>query len=266
MDSERDTRIFKKITSIITTQDKTSYIGQDDVVSLVKDGISISFHLKNSELDIVNIFRTVKRTQKLVKVRFDIDVEQITINIYDSNEELRQNVYAPSRYGSWIAGIYDGEIRIISERNADELDALYIIITHEIIHLAIRRLSGGQCPYWLDEGLAVYLSQELPQHYQLVICAAARNDTMLPLESLEKPPGVKLKEEARVLAYAESAFMVNYLCENYDWEKIKAAVRKSRNKNKEQILAEMGLNYYLLELACKRWILTDWYKDLSKIV
>ena len=262
MSAERKTKIYKKVASIIRTKNKSSYIGEDDVVFLEKNGIRISFHLKNNGLDLVNIFRTVKRAQKLIKDKFDCDIEQMNINIYDSSEDLRRNVYSPSRCGSWIAGIFDGEIRIISERNGEDPEALYILITHEIIHLAIRQIGRGNCSYWLDEGLAVYLSQELPEYYQRIFLAAARNESLLPLEALEKPLSANIDDDARILAYAESTFMVNYLCENYDWEKIKTAVRKSRIKDMKDILDELGLNYYLLELSCKRWVLMNVHKEL----
>jgi hypothetical protein len=159
-------RIYKKVSSIIRGDGKrSSYIGEDDFVSLIKDGITINFHIKNPNLDIENIFRAVKRAQKIVKERFDYNLEKLGIDIYDSMEEMRHEGRSKSRYASWIAGIYDGKIRLISEQEDEEPEAIYIILTHEVIHLAICDITSGLCPYWLDEGLAIYLSQELSDTY-----------------------------------------------------------------------------------------------------
>lgn len=75
-------RIYNKVKTIIRQDGQvSSYIGEDDFVSLVKGGISINFHLKQPSLDIENIFRTVKRTQKILHDRFSHHLEKIDIDI-----------------------------------------------------------------------------------------------------------------------------------------------------------------------------------------
>lgn len=106
-------RVFRKVESIIREDDKqSSYIGEDDFVSLVKGGITITFHIKQQTLDIESIFRTVKRAHKIVKDRFGYDLEKIEIDIYDSMEEMRQDGRSRSRYASWIAGIFDVSVQL----------------------------------------------------------------------------------------------------------------------------------------------------------
>jgi len=248
-------RIYKKVKSIITENgNKSSYIGEDDFVSLVKGDITINFHIKHPTLDIENIFRTVKRAQKIIKERLAYDLEKIDIDMYDSLEEMRQDGRSRSRYASWIAGIYDGKIRIISERGDEAPEVLYIILTHEIIHLASYKISKGKCPYWLDEGLAVFLSQELPDDYILKLKGALSTDKILPIETLENPFPVDSSEDLRQLAYAEVSSITEYLVETYGWDKVKSIVLQCKKRSIKTILADMSLNYYLIEQGWKRWI------------
>lgn len=252
--NEKD-RIYKKVRSIIKEKGgRSSYIGEDDFVSLSKGGIRIGFHIKNPNLDIENVFRAVKRAQKIVKDKFDYNIEMLWIDIYNSIEELRQEGKSRSRYASWIAGIYDGKIRLISEQEDEEPEALYIILTHEVIHLAICDISSGLCPYWLDEGLAVFLSQELSDAYLNALRKAIRTDKILPLEILENPLPPNIEQSVRQLAYSEVFSIAEYLIESYGWQKISSIIRQCRRKPVKGILMDLGLNYYLMEQGWKRWV------------
>jgi hypothetical protein len=252
---EEKKRIYRKVESILKENpNRSSYIGEDDFVSLVKGGITINFHIKNTTLDIENIFRTVKRAQKIIKDKFDHNVEKIEIGIYDSKEELRQEGRSKSRYASWIAGIYDGKVRVITEKEGDELEALYIILTHEIIHLAIDEMSKGSCPFWIDEGLAVYLSQELSGEYRERLVDAVEKDSFLPFETIENPLPADTEENIRQLAYAQCTSLVGYIIEIYKWDTIQSIISQSVRRTVKAILADKSLNYYLLEQAWKRWL------------
>lgn len=250
--SEKD-RIYRKVKSILREDGRrSSYIGEDDFVCLVKEGITINFHIKNPQLDITNIFRAVKRTQKIVKERLDYRLEKLGIDIYNSLEEMRQEARSKSRYASWIAGIYDGKIKIVSEKEGEEPEALYIILTHELIHLAISDISSGCCPYWLDEGLVVYLSQELSDEYLDKLRKGLKENKIFPLDVLENPLPPNTTESIRQLAYSEISSIAEWLIESYGWEKIKSILRQCKRRPIRTILMDFGLNYYLLEQGWKR--------------
>jgi hypothetical protein len=251
---EKD-RIYRKGKSVIGQDGrKSSYIGEDDFVSLVKGGITINFHIKHPTLDIENTFRTVKRAQRIVKDKFDLTLEKIDIDIYNSMEEMRQDGRSRSRYASWIAGIFDGKIRVISEKTDEDPEALYIILTHEIIHLAVFEMSKGNCPYWLDEGLAVCLSQELPRQYLDALHKAVKADRILPLEALENPLPPDSPEDVRQLAYAQVTGISEYLIETYGWDKVKSIVFQCVRRPAKAVLSDLSLNYYLVEQGWKRWL------------
>lgn len=246
-------RINKKVNSIIREKARTSYIGEDDFVSLVKGGVSIHYHLKQSGLDIENIYRAVKRSQKIVKDRFGYDLENLAVFIYSTKEEMREEGRSRSRYASWIAGIFDGKIRIIAEKDDDAPEALYIILTHEIVHLALYEICRGQCPYWLDEGMAIFLSQELPDEYMEILIQAIKEDKTFPLETLQRPLPGGLDKNPRKLAYAQMMSIVDYLVQTRGWDVVKNMILQCSRREINAILSDLSLNYYLIEQDWKRW-------------
>lgn len=167
---------------------------------------------------------------------------------------MRQEGRSRSRYASWIAGIYDGKIRLVSEQKDEEPEAIYIILTHEVIHLAVSEISYGSCPYWLDEGMAVYLSQELPDAYLDGLYKAVKEDRILPLEILENTLPSDTGRSVIQLAYAQAPSVIEYLIESYGWDKLISVVRQCRKRTVKAILLDLGLNYYLLEQGWKRWL------------
>jgi hypothetical protein len=248
-------RIYKKVKSVIRKKNRSSYIGEDDFVTLSKDGIVIRYHIKYPSLDIKNIFRAVKRAKKIVRDRFGHTLEKIDISIFSSKEDLGEQGMSKSCYASWIAGIYDGTIKVISEKEEDDPGAIYIILTHELIHLAIYEISKGCCPYWLDEGLSIYLSQELSDDYIHVLYEAMKSDRTYPLAALEYPFPEDAAPEFRILAYAEAASITSYLLNIYGWDKIRSILRLCSERDMGLVLADqLSLNYYLIEQGWKRWL------------
>lgn len=227
----------------------------DDYVCRSENRISISFHLNNRLLDIKNIFREVQRAREKVADLLGHDLKQIDIYINNSVYEMRQDGRSRSRYASWIAGIFDGKIRVVAEREDDDSDALYTLLTHEIIHLAVSEMSKGKCPYWLDEGLAVSMSGTLNASYLAKLNEAAKKDAILPLEALEYPLPPHATGDLRKIGYAQCSSLAEYLVETHGWATVRSFVFESAVRSTKAILADKCLNSYLLELSWKRWLL-----------
>ncbi len=255
---ERD-RIFEKVASVIRESGRSSYIGEDDFVSLTKGTIRIDFHLKNANLDVENIFRTVKRAEMIIAEKFLHQMTKINISIFDSRTELSERAHAKSQYASWIAGIYDGAIKIVAGSDDEDIDSLYIILTHEITHQAVSEISRGRCPYWLDEGLAVHLSQRLPDVYVEAVKSAVAQDAVLPIEFLERPLPDDIDENTRRLAYGQCAGLAAYVLEFYDWPVVREVLESCAVRSIPDVLRGFATNYYLLEQGWKRSVRTGNY-------
>ena len=59
----------------------------------------------------------------------------------------------------WARGLFDGRIHLAMEQAAGERAAAEATLRHEYTHVVVHRLSGGQAPAWLNEGLALYMER-----------------------------------------------------------------------------------------------------------
>ncbi|MEI6152796.1 MAG: hypothetical protein WCQ90_01770 [Deltaproteobacteria bacterium] len=232
----------------------SSYIGGDDFVRLSQDDINISFHIKNPNHDILALFRTVKRAQSIIQKMFGYNPGGIDIHIYNSKEEMRQEGRSRSRYASWIAGIYDGEIRVISELENGDTESLCVVLTHEITHLALDLMCHGNCPDWLNEGLAVCISQQMSDQYRSMLQNAIKNDKTIPIEVLSMRLFSHPDENIRQLAYAEAASIIEYLIETQGWESIAKMVSLCRNMKIENVFYSLGLSNTIIEMGWELWL------------
>ena len=59
---------------------------------------------------------------------------------------------------SWAGGVYEGQIKIpVAGYKPDQLR---VVLNHEYIHAVIYDLMAGRCPWWFNEGLAQYFSND----------------------------------------------------------------------------------------------------------
>lgn len=253
---EEEERIFQKVDSVVRQDGRSTYIGEDDLVRLTQRGITIDFHLKHEKLDMITVFRVIKRTQKLVAEKLGYDLQGIKVNIYRSGAEVLKERGRLNPYGAWAAGFFDGEVTIVSEED-DDTGAFAIFLTHELIHCAVHRVAGGRCPFWLDEGLSIYLSQELPDLYLEALAEAVDGERpLLTLEELEAPDQSVLEDEgSRRLAYAEAACIVESLVvsPSHGWERVRGLLSGLGRGNMARVLFDHCLSYDLIQSDMERW-------------
>lgn len=56
----------------------------------------------------------------------------------------------------WAQGLFDGRIHLPEERVSGDPASADAALRHEYMHAVVHRLSSGQAPAWLNEGLALY--------------------------------------------------------------------------------------------------------------
>jgi len=250
LEEKRD--IYKKVSSVLTGRKKKTYIGKDDLVTLSSSGISIRFHVKNRRLNLEEIFRAMKRAKMLLQEKLDVPPPEVVVEIFNTPSELRRET---NPTGPWVAGLYDGKIRVYAnDEEAPEPQRLYVILSHEYVHLVVRVISQGRAPFWLDEGLAICFSQELTQNYLERLLRAEKAGALLPLETLEKDFSSFKDEELRALAYAQSGSIVEYLLERQGWKKMGEILQAAAKSSPGDVLRALNLTYYLLEQDWKRWL------------
>ena len=99
------------------------------------------------------------------------------------------------------------------------------IVPHELTHLVFETAAGNPYhapPLWLNEGLAVYLSQGYDLSDRSLVEDATRSGTIIPLDGLigQFPPADRF-----FLAYAESASAVDYLVRIHGRDQLVSLIR-----------------------------------------
>ncbi|MBI3932827.1 MAG: hypothetical protein HY317_05375 [Acidobacteria bacterium] len=110
----------------------------------------------------------------------------------------------------WAAGVNDGTIRIPVRGMDRPTQPLITVLRHELAHSFIAARTGGNCPTWLQEGVAQWLEGGDPAREDGRVAAAARQRRVIPLVSLEAPFQT-LAEADAALAYAESLSAVAFI-------------------------------------------------------
>ena len=118
--------------------------------------------------------------------------------------------FEDERVPTWAEGVNDGTIRVPVHGLTALTPRLTQVLRHELAHSFIAFRTGGNCPTWLQEGIAQWLEGGDPAREDTMLAAAARDHRLLPLVTLEGPFDA-LSEKDAVLAYAQSLSAVGYI-------------------------------------------------------
>ncbi len=156
---------------------------------------------------------------------------------------------------SWITALAsDGIVRIrLADLDEREPQNLAVIVTHEVIHIAVDHLSAARAPAWLSEGLAVNLSQDLPQASERLLEKAVAQDAALPLELLARPFAALEERDLVRLAYAQAASLVSFLETKLGPGGMREFVSTLSETSILDALRTVQLTPYLLEREWLRW-------------
>ena len=118
-----------------------------------------------------------------------------------------------------VGGQANAEIRtLFALITPDQIDADWVgtVIRHELTHLVFNTAVDNPYhfpPRWLNEGLAVYLSQGYDSVDRTMVSNAAGAGTLIPLDSLAGD--FPTSRDRFFLAYAESVSSIDYLVRTY---------------------------------------------------
>lgn len=127
----------------------------------------------------------------------------------------------------WSGGFYDGTIRLPFGALTEISPALRGVLFHEYAHVVVYELTRGNCPLWLNEGIAEMFARQQYNRPMAAFGRAARAGKFADFRSLESGFGALSSADAG-LAYQQSYALVNFMVTSYGWHRIK------------QILAGLG--------------------------
>lgn len=159
----------------------------------------------------------------------------------------------------WVAGLYDGKIRLPLNdvlTNADELKRL---ILHEYTHAVIFNLSRGYCPVWLNEGFAQTLEGEgLSEKQTANLKRQIAKKQIFDMKSLEGSFMGITPESSVVLAYDQSLSFTAFLIEKIGQSQLVEILPEfSHGKTMSRIFSE---NFY----SSYEKLQGEWLESLAK--
>ena len=120
----------------------------------------------------------------------------------------------------WSGGFYDGKIRLPFGTLSEITPAVRGVLFHEYTHVVIFELTRGNCPLWLNEGIAEMFARMQYNRQMPEFGKAARKGTFSDFRKLESGFS-SLSTTDAALAYQQSYALVNFMVTRYGWHRIK---------------------------------------------
>ena len=134
------------------------------------------------------------------------------------------------------------------------------VVPHELVHLVFDTAADNPYhfpPRWLNEGLAVYLSEGYAPSYRSQVESAARGGTLVPLDGLagDFPSG-----DVVFLAYAEGVSAVDFLIRSRDQAALVRLIRSYADGKTDDEAFEAAIGMDISEFN------DAWLADLGAVV
>ena len=151
-----------------------------------------------------DICQLIERTHDEVGAKLDcFPNRQICISILNTYDAPTQ-----TDLPKWASGCFNGDILLKYCADGEpELGVLYALIRHEWTHLLVELLTHGNCPVWLNEGLAQTIARPLLYYEKLALQQTNKNGTLPTMSELNQP-FTKFATSQRKIAYLQSAAIV----------------------------------------------------------
>ncbi len=159
---------------------------------------------------------------------------KIVVLLYD-DDAFRQLTGLPH----WVAGVYDGKVRMPINRQGFKDEDIRSIAAHEVTHVFVSALSGRNAPPWINEGLAVYEENKIKKRDDLVFKSAVKTKNLFSFaELMGQTETNSIKDPLRIELFYEQAFqVVRYLVDRYGMFKVKQILEQyGKGKNSSEAI------------------------------
>jgi len=158
----------------------------------------------------------------------------------------------------WVAGQFDGKIRV--PLPSAQLDPLAVkrIIFHEYTHALVSELSDGRCPTWLNEGLAEYEGWRHGTQRFEALRKAYQDNQLVPWVQLSDLFSAHQPVDQVRLGYEESHSIAAYLIERYGFWRIRKILNALRQERpwEEMLAEEFHIKLPRLQTSWREWLST----------
>ncbi|MDD2365395.1 MAG: peptidase MA family metallohydrolase [Desulfuromonadaceae bacterium] len=154
----------------------------------------------------------------------------------------------------WSGGFYDGTIRLPFGSLNQITPPIREVLFHEYAHVVVFELTRGNCPLWLNEGIAEMFGRMQHNRPLPEFGKAARTGNLINFRSLEANFN-EFTPSSAALAYQQSYALVNYMATTYGWHKIKGILDNLGGGNSFDESISLALKDYNLDYdsMTKEW-------------
>jgi tetratricopeptide (TPR) repeat protein len=119
----------------------------------------------------------------------------------------------------WSGGVYDGTIRLPFGTMSEINPGLRSVLFHEYAHVVVFDLTRGNCPLWLNEGIAEIFGRKQLGESATAHLQNSRKGAAVDIRKLEGSFTALSSVDANA-AYQQSFSIVQYMVASYGWHRI----------------------------------------------
>jgi hypothetical protein len=222
--------------------------------ALTTPHFEIHAHDENVALEVKNILESSH--QRISEFLEDSLTEMVTVYVADTEGEFDSKV--GRNFPDWGVGcaIPDRNLIILKSPVRFKYNRPFSqVVGHELAHIFLGQLSqGGRVPRWLDEGFAMYQSQEWRIGQDVAVARAVLTGSIVPLSQIESVNA--FKESKAQLAYTESFLAVSYLYGEYGEGTVKEIVTHLAGGSSLDLafMRTIGSNYLAFQLEFEKYV------------
>ena len=175
-------------------------------------------------------------------------------------------VYTPEAFKrirsgpDWVAGIYDGKIRVPLPNTGSGEEGIKPTLVHEYAHAVVHDLSGGRCPVWMNEGLAEFQEAKVRQPVLDRLRTAVRLKQLIPIDQLND--AFQSSDFAVAsLAYQEAYSIVRYVAQSHGFFRFGRILKLVASGVSVDVAIEKELRLTTAQLE-RNWI--RWIPDIVR--
>jgi tetratricopeptide (TPR) repeat protein len=146
--------------------------------------------------------------------------ENISVILY-TNSQFFDITQAPS----WAGGVNDGKLRIPISGVSTMTPEMQHVLKHELTHSFVHMITRGNCPSWLNEGLAQLMEGRSGDYYGPALARMFQAKKEIPFRYLDGP-FARLNTNQAVVAYAEALLATDYLRESWGMDGVQRILQR----------------------------------------
>ncbi|MBI3314265.1 MAG: hypothetical protein HYZ83_08530 [Candidatus Omnitrophica bacterium] len=216
----------------------------------------IKYHNQEKNIEGFQLRELLRSTYRDISKEFSYYFRrQVVVLLYDE-EDFKKITNMPH----WVAGIYDGKVRMPINRKGFGDKDLQALTAHEVTHAFVHAMSAGTAPPWINEGLAEYIEGKVKPEEAIVFESAIKTNNLFSIDQLiSQGATASISDTLRIaLFYEQSHALISYLIKRYGMFRVKQMLEEySKGKNSDEVIRN------ILQISPER-LEKEWKSTFSK--